>query len=133
MYFCRRKSKTYMAKKINNTDILLENIITAIQDVKGKEIISLDLRKIDSAICDYFIVCTGTSNTHTNAIENNITKHVSKSIGEKPFSIEGNRVGEWILIDYLDIVIHIFQEEIRKFYNIEELWGDANFRNYKAC
>ena len=120
-----------MAKKIDATNILLENIINAIQDVKGKEIISLDLRKIDSAICKYFVICTGTSNTHVNSIETNIKKTISRDIGEKPFHIEGNNIGEWVLMDYSDIIVHVFQEKTRAFYNIENFWGDAKFKNYK--
>ncbi|MBT6650015.1 MAG: ribosome silencing factor [Flavobacteriales bacterium] len=120
-----------MAKKIDATNILLENIINAIQDVKGKEIISLDLRKIDSAICKYFVICTGTSNTHVNSIESNIKKTISRDLGEKPFHIEGNNIGEWVLMDYSDIIVHVFQEKTRAFYNIEDFWGDAKFKNYK--
>ena len=121
-----------MAKKIDKTNILLENIINAIQDVKGKEIISLDLRKIDSAICKYFVICTGSSNTHVSAIEGNIKKSIAKDIGEKPWHVEGNNKAEWVLMDYSDIVVHIFQEKIREFYNIEDFWGDAKFINYTA-
>ena len=120
-----------MAKKIDATNILLENIINAIQDVKGKEIISLDLRKIDSAICKYFVICTGTSNTHVNSIESNIKKTISRDLGEKPFHIEGNNIGEWVLMDYSDIIVHVFQKKTRAFYNIEDFWGDAKFKNYK--
>ena len=120
-----------MAKKIDATNILLENIINSVQDVKGKEIISLDLRKIDSAICKYFVICTGTSNTHVNSIESNIKKTISRDLGEKQFHIEGNNIGEWVLMDYSDIIVHIFQQKTRAFYNIEDFWGDAKFRNYK--
>jgi ribosome-associated protein len=121
-----------MTKKIDKTTILLENIVNAIQKVKGNEIISLDLRKIDSAICKYFVICTGTSNTHVNAIEGSIKKTITQDIGEKPWHVEGDNVGEWILMDYSDIVVHIFQDKIRQFYNIEGFWGDAKFVNYKA-
>ena len=121
-----------MTKKIDTTNILLENIIDAIQDVKGNEIISLDLKKIDSAICKYFVICTGSSNTHVIAIEGSIKKSIAKDTGEKPWHVEGNNTGEWVLMDYSDIVVHIFQERIRKFYNIEDFWGDAKFINYKA-
>ena len=121
-----------MTKKIDKTNILLENIVNAIQKVKGNEIISLDLRKIDSAICKYFVICTGTSNTHVNAIEGSIKKTITQDIGEKPWHVEGDNVGEWILMDYSDVVVHIFQDKIRQFYNIEGFWGDAKFVNYKA-
>ena len=120
-----------MAKKIDATNILLENIIDAIQDVKGQDIISLDLRKLDSAICKYFVICTGTSNTQVKAIEGSIKKTISKDLGEKPFHIEGTNIGEWILMDYSDIIVHIFQEKTRAFYNIEDFWGDAEFKTYK--
>ena len=121
-----------MAKKIDKTNILLENIVNAIQDVKGKEIISLDLRRIDSAICKYFVICTGSSNTHVSAIEGSIKKSIAKGSGEKPWHVEGSNTGEWVLMDYSDIVVHIFQKKIREFYNIEGFWGDARFINYKA-
>ena len=121
-----------MTKKIDKTNILLENIVNAIQKVKGNEIISLDLRKIDSAICKYFVICTGTSSTHVNAIEGSIKKTITQDIGEKPWHVEGDNVGEWILMDYSDVVVHIFQDKIRQFYNIEGFWGDAKFVNYKA-
>jgi len=120
-----------MAKKIDATNILLENIVDAIQDVKGLDIISLDLRKLDSAICKYFVICTGTSNTQVKAIEGSIKKTISKDLGEKPFHIEGTNIGEWILMDYSDIIVHIFQEKTRAFYNIEDFWGDAEFKTYK--
>ena len=120
-----------MAKKIDDTNILLEKIIDAIQDVKGKKIISLDLRKIESAICKYFVICTGSSSTHVNAIEGNIKEIISKDLGEKPSHIEGDTIGEWILMDYFDIIVHVFQEKTRDFYNIEGFWGDAKFTTYK--
>ena len=119
-----------MAKKIDATNILLENIINSVQEVKGLDIVSLDLRKLDSAISKYFIICTGTSNTHVSAIEGGIKKTISKNLGQKPINTEGNKVGEWILMDYSDIIVLIFQEKIRDFYNIEDFWGDAEFKNY---
>ena len=119
-----------MAKKIDRTNILLEKIITVIKDAKGMEIISLDLKKIESAICKYFIICTGTSNTHTKSIENKIRKVISKDLEEKPLHTEGNNIGEWILMDYYDIIVHVFQEQTRKFYNLENFWGDAKFTHY---
>jgi len=120
-----------MAIKIDATSILLENIITAIRDVKGQKIISLDLRKLDTAISKWFVICTGTSNTQVKAIEGSIKKSISKKLEEKPFNIEGSNVGEWILMDYSDIIVHIFQEKTRSFYNIEDFWGDAEFITYK--
>ena len=120
-----------MAKKLEKTTILLKNIINVIQDAKGKEIISLDLRKIESAICKYFIICTGTSSIHVKSIENKIKKTISQNLGEKPWHIEGNNSSEWILIDYYDIIVHVFQENTRRFYNLEDFWGDAKFTKHK--
>ena len=119
-----------MAKKIDESNILLEVIVEGIQDIKGKDIIALDLRNIASAICKYFIICTGTSNTHLNSIERSIRKKVGTGIGEKPWHVEGSGSAEWILMDYADIVVHIFQEQTRLFYSIEEFWGDAKCMNY---
>ena len=117
-----------MAIKIDATNILLENIINAIQDVKGKEIVSLDFEKIESAICKYFVICTGRSNIHVSAIEGNIKKAISKDLGEKPFHIEGDNIGEWVLMDYFNVVVHIFNKEKRDFYKLEDLWADANIK-----
>ena len=120
-----------MAKKLDKTNILLKHIINVIQDAKGKEIISLDLRKIESAICKYFIICTGTSNTHVKAIQENVKRKVQKSIKQKPWHVEEDDAANWILMDYSGIILHIFQEETRIFYSLEELWGDAKMISYK--
>jgi ribosome-associated protein len=114
-----------MTKKAVNTDILLASIIKGIEEVKGNDIDILDLRGIDTAVCDYFIICNGNSNTQVNAIVNSIQKLVSKELKDKPWHVEGTDNGEWVLMDYVDIVVHVFQKQIREFYNIEGLWGDA--------
>ena len=114
-----------MAGKNNNTDLLITTILAGIEDVKGKEINILDLREIENTVCDYFIVCEGTSNTQVNAIVNSIQKKVSKEIQDKPWHIEGQDNGEWVLIDYVNVVVHVFQKHIREYYDIESLWGDA--------
>jgi ribosome-associated protein len=114
-----------MAKKAVQTDVLLANIIKGIEEVKGNDIDILDLRDIDTAVCDYFIICNGSSNTQVNAIVNSIQKLVSKELKDKPWHIEGTDNGEWVLMDYVNIVVHVFQKQIREFYNIEGLWGDA--------
>ena len=119
-----------MAKKLDKTDILLKYIINVVQDAKGKKITSLDLRKIESSIYEYFIICKVTSSTHINSIENKIKKTISQEIGEKPLRTEGNNIGEWVLMDYYNIIVHIFQQKTRELYNIEDLWGDADFKNY---
>ncbi|HRN99741.1 MAG TPA: ribosome silencing factor [Flavobacterium sp.] len=114
-----------MAKKTTNNDELLTGIIKGIEEVKGNEIDILDLRDIDTAVCDYFVICTGSSNTHVNAIVNSIQKIVSREIKDKPWHVEGTDNAEWVLMDYVSIVVHVFQKSIREYYNIESLWGDA--------
>lgn len=114
-----------MTKKTVSTDVLLTSIIKGIEEVKGNNIDILDLRSIDTAVCDYFVICNGTSNTQVNAIVNSIQKTVSKELKDKPWHVEGTDNAEWVLMDYVSIVVHIFQKEIREYYNIEGLWGDA--------
>ena len=114
-----------MAKKQINNDDLLANIIKGIEDVKGENIDILDLREIDNTVCDYFVICNGNSNTQVNAIVGSIQKVVSKELKDKPWHVEGTDNGEWVLMDYVNIVVHVFQKQIREFYNIEGLWGDA--------
>ncbi|WGD35202.1 ribosome silencing factor [Olleya sp. YS] len=114
-----------MAKKQSNADALIATIIEGIEDVKGKDINILDLREIENTVCDYFVICEGTSNTQVNAIVNSIQKKVSKSLKDKPWHIEGEDNAEWILMDYVNVVVHVFQKHIREYYDIESLWGDA--------
>ena len=114
-----------MTKKSVNNDVLLANIIKGIEEVKGSNIDILDLRAIDNSACDYFVICAGTSNTQVNAIVSSIQKIVSKEIKDKPWHVEGSENAEWVLMDYVNIVVHVFQKHIREYYNIESLWGDA--------
>ncbi|GGE41354.1 ribosome silencing factor [Psychroflexus planctonicus] len=108
-----------------NPDQQISLIIKGIEDVKGKDISILDLREIENTICDYFIICTGTSNTQVDAIVTSIRKTVSKDLQEKPWNIEGQSNSEWVLVDYVNIIVHVFQKQIREHYDIESLWGDA--------
>ncbi len=114
-----------MVKKDSNADQLIASILSGIDDVKGKEINILDLREIENTVCDYFIVCEGTSNTQVNAIVSAIQKKVSKELKDKPWHIEGENNAEWVLMDYVNVVVHVFQKHIREYYDIESLWGDA--------
>lgn len=114
-----------MVKKPVNTDELISVIIKGIDDVKGDDIQLLDLREIENTVCDYFIICSGSSNTQVNAITGSIQKLVSKELKDKPWHIEGQNNSEWILMDYVNVVVHVFQKHIREFYDIESLWGDA--------
>lgn len=116
-----------MAENRHSINTLVDLIVVGIEDLKGKDIKVLDMRAIDSAVCDYFVICNGTSNTHVNAIVNSVQKNVSKTIREKPWHVEGTENGEWVLLDYVDVVVHVFQKHIRDYYDIESLWGDAKF------
>jgi ribosome-associated protein len=114
-----------MQKNKASADELITLIIAGIEEVKGIDINLLDLREIENTVCDYFVICNGTSNTHVNAIVSSIQKTVSKSIKDKPWHIEGADNAEWVLMDYVNVVVHVFQKHVREFYDIEGLWGDA--------
>ncbi|MEO9510758.1 MAG: ribosome silencing factor [Flavobacteriaceae bacterium] len=114
-----------MQKTKASADELIALILHGIEEVKGNDINLLDLREIENTVCDYFIICNGTSNTHVNAIVSSIQKTVSRAIQDKPWHVEGSENAEWILMDYVNVVVHVFQKHIREFYDIEGLWGDA--------
>ncbi len=114
-----------MQKRNASADELIALILHGIEEVKGLEINLLDLREIENTVCDYFVICNGTSNTHVNAIVNSIQKTVSKGIKDKPWHVEGSENAEWVLLDYVNVVVHVFQKHVRDFYDIEGLWGDA--------
>jgi ribosome-associated protein len=117
--------KKLMTKKNGSADDLIAVILKAVDEVKAENIEILDLREIENTVCDYFIVCTGTSNTHVSAISGIIQKQVGKIIQEKAWHVEGEGTAEWVLLDYVNIVVHVFQKHIREYYDIESLWGDA--------
>ncbi len=114
-----------MTNKQVSKDDLIAAIIKGIDEVKGEDIQLLDLREIENTVCDYFIICSGNSNTQVNAISGSVQKLVSKELKDKPWHIEGQSNSEWVLMDYVSVVVHIFQKQIRDFYDIESLWGDA--------
>lgn len=114
-----------MLNKIDNANSLIDEIIEGIENVKGEKIQIMDLSNIENTPCKFFIICNGNSNTQVMAIVNSIIKKVSKKIQEKPLHTEGLEAAEWVLIDYINVVVHVFQRKTREFYNIEELWGDA--------
>lgn len=119
-------------KKQANSSAIAASVIKGIQEKKGKHIISLDLREISTAICDFFIICEGDSNRQVDAIADAIRDEVIKDFSEKPVHAEGFENAEWILLDYIDVVVHIFQRETRAFYNLEGLWADAKTLEIKS-
>ena len=113
-------------KKIKGpTELLADAIVEGILEVKGRNISVLNLKDIHNRVCDYFIICQADSNTQVNAIAGSVEEMVKKIIGERPYRKEGFENSEWILVDYVTVVVHIFQTEVRNFYNLESLWADA--------
>lgn len=109
---------------------LIETIVGAIEDKKGKNIVSLDLSGFDGAVCSHFVVCNADSTTQVAAIADGIEQEVLEKTGEKLWRIEGQQNAFWIAMDYVDVVVHIFQTELRQYYKLEELWADAPIKRY---
>lgn len=112
-------------KAHTNTDVLAQWVIKGMQEKKAQNIVLLDLRNIKQAIADFFVICSGTSDTQIDAIADSVEEQVYKSIRENPWQKEGKQNREWILIDYVDVVVHVFKQSKREHFALEELWGDA--------
>jgi len=111
--------------RLTRSSRILKVIIKAIQDRKGENIISLDLRKIPEAVSDFFIVCEASNTVQVKAIADWVEVEVKKELGELPYRHEGHSAAQWILVDYVNVVVHVFLSETRKFYRLEEMWGDG--------
>ena len=120
-------------KAINESTFTSELAILGIQEKKGNEIVRLDLRNINSSVADYFIVCHAESSTQVRAIASSVEEEVFKASKQHPYRIEGLEHGEWVLLDYIDVVVHIFKTDKREFYGIEDLWGDAEVKYYQSA
>ena len=114
-----------MKKKSDGTDVLLEGVIKGIFEKKGLNVLNIDLRKLDTRIADYFVICHAPSGTQVSAICDSVDDTVRKETGEKPLHVEGLDNCFWVLLDYGNIIVHIFLEDYRKFYSLESLWADA--------
>jgi len=125
------KKKSVIKSIPVNDDSMNYLIIDAIQDIKGKNIVQLDLRSLDDAPADFFIICEGDSSTQVKAISENIGRKIKEKTGLHPNHTEGMEGAKWILVDYFDTVVHVFYPETRAFYEIEELWGDAQITQYE--
>ncbi|MFK7970679.1 MAG: ribosome silencing factor [Bacteroidia bacterium] len=119
-----------MTNKVLNPTQLSELAINALQDLKGKDIVKLDLREIDSAVTDFFIIATGTSDRHVQSLSDSVLATMKKDAEEFPITKEGLAEGEWSLVDYGSVVVHVFQQTQRDFYRLESLWGDAPSTTY---
>jgi ribosome-associated protein len=120
----RKKQHDAPTEELNNW------IIEGIRDKKGKNIVRLDLRKLDDAPADFFIICEGDSNVHVKAISEGIYSRVKEQLRAMPTHTEGSMNARWILMDYFDTVVHVFYPETREFYEIENLWSDAEVTEY---
>lgn len=119
-----------MAKKIikkDETEILMEEIVHGMQEVKAHDIVVMDMRHVPNAMADYFLICHGTSTTQVEAISRSVEKETVKTLGVRPSHVEGERNAQWVLMDYFDIIVHIFNDSMRQYYALEELWADARF------
>ena len=111
--------------RLNRNSKILKTIIKAIQEKKGENIVSLDLRKIHEAVADFFIICQANNQPQIRAITDFVEDEVKKKCGESPYHYEGKQNMQWVIIDYVNIVVHIMMPEQRKFYKLEEMWSDA--------
>jgi ribosome-associated protein len=121
----KRPSKS---RTVSENTLLLDAIIAGLEEKKAKNILVMDLKNTGNAVADYFVIADADSRTHVEAIADSVEEVVVKKNGEKAFHIEGHRVGEWIIIDYINVVVHVFQKEIRDFYSLESLLADAEFK-----
>ena len=111
---------------------LINTIVEGIQDKKGKNIVSLDLSGFDGAICSHFVVCNADSTAQVAAIADGIEEKVLETLKEWPWRVEGKQTGLWVALDYVDVIVHIFQSELRDYYRLEELWADAPMIKYES-
>lgn len=119
----RRKRST--VTRLNKNSKILKAIIHAIQEKKGEHLVMLDLRRIPEAVADFFVICDATSSVQVKAIADSVEDHIKKSLGEAPYRHEGMQAAHWVLIDYVNVVVHVMLPETRKFYKLEEMWSDA--------
>jgi len=121
--------ETKVSEKITSQTLSMA-VIDAVLEKKAQEVILLDLRDLPEAVCDYFIICHGTSTTQVKAIGDFVTFDIKEKLKEYPISSEGMKNSEWVLVDYADVVVHIFHKDKRAFYQLEELWSDAHATYY---
>jgi len=119
-----------MAKKSKMADALAEVIIKGMQEKKAKNIVKIDLSHVNEAAADFFVICHGDSDRQVKAIADSVEEETLKAVKQKPNGREGQGENRWVLLDYVDVVVHVFQKDVRGFYEIEDLWHDGKFTNY---
>ncbi|MDB5233885.1 MAG: iojap family protein [Hymenobacter sp.] len=115
-----------------DSDTLADLVIRGMQDKKASDIVVLNLKELKNAVADYFIICSANSDTQIDAVARSVEEEIEKITGESPWQTEGRTNREWVLLDYVDVVVHVFLRDRRKFYALEELWGDADIRYIEA-
>ena len=115
-----------------DSDTLAETVVRGMQERKATDIVVLNLKELTNAVADYFIICSANSDTQLDAIARSVEEEVEKISGESPWQTEGRTNREWVLLDYVDVVVHVFLRDRRKFYALEELWGDAEISYVEA-
>lgn len=120
-----------MTKQPVLSDFLAEMAVKGMEEKKGKKIIKIDLKGVNAAVADFFIICHGDSDKQVQALARSVEEVIQKNAQDKPISREGEELGRWILLDYADIVVHIFLGELRDFYSLEDLWSDGEFTTYE--
>ena len=119
-------------KELSEVEQLVEAVVKGMQEKKGHGIVTLNLKNIDKAICDYYVICHGDSNRQVDAIADSVDEIVKKELGEDPWYKEGFESAEWILLDYVNVIVHVFKKEMRDFYDIEGLWADAETKQIES-
>ncbi|MFD2718885.1 ribosome silencing factor [Hymenobacter monticola] len=115
-----------------DSDTLADLVIRGMQDKKASDIVVLNLKELKNAVADYFIICSANSDTQIEAVARSVEEEIEKVTGESPWQTEGRTNREWVLLDYVDVVVHVFLRDRRQFYALEELWGDADIRYVEA-
>jgi ribosome-associated protein len=125
--------KTSKTKKAGTTESekIVKSAVLGLQEKKGEDILIMDLRNSKNAVADFFVLATGNSRTQVEALARSVDETIFKELAEDPWHIEGKINSEWVLIDYVSVVVHVFQQDSRSFYNLEKLWGDAEFTHIK--
>ncbi|HEU4469783.1 MAG TPA: ribosome silencing factor [Flavisolibacter sp.] len=118
--------------RLNRNSKIIKSIIRAIQEKKGENIVSLDLRKIPEAVADFFVICEASNQPQIRAITDAVEEQVKKNCGESPYHYEGKQNMQWVLIDYVNVVVHVMMPEQRKFYKLEEMWSDAPLEEHNG-
>jgi ribosome-associated protein len=113
-----------------SSEQLSQVVVKGMQEMKAEDVVAMDLRKVDNAVADFFVICSGNSDTHIDAIAESIDKEVNEIDGQNPWHREGYNNKTWVLLDYVDVVVHVFNDDKREFYALESLWGDAKITRY---